>query len=142
MSVSEDQLGGKIGGLLKFRSEVLEPTKNKLGQLAIGFADAFNSQNKLGMDSDGQIGGNIFNLPGYAGLAYKDNVGTGTVTGTFLPGLGKEVPANEFRIVFSNATNFTVEALDSSGNVVTTRPEAPATSYDIGRSWSIYLYLF
>ena len=131
VSVSEDQLGGKIGGLLKFRSEVLEPTKNKLGQLAIGFADAFNSQNKLGMDSDGQIGGNIFNLPGYAGLAYKDNVGTGTVTGTFVPGLGKEVPANEFRIVFSNATNFTVEALDSSGNVVTTRPEAPATSYTL-----------
>ncbi|WP_337841127.1 flagellar hook-associated protein FlgK [Rheinheimera sp.] len=130
-SVDENDIGGKIGGLLKFRSEILEPAQLQLGQLAISFADAFNTQNKLGMDGDGLIGQDIFKLPAFSGLPLSRNTGDGTVAGTFVPTLGKEIPANNFKVVFSNATQFTVQALDSDGNVVSTRPEAPATEYNL-----------
>jgi len=49
-------LGGKIGGLLEFRSQMLEPTQNRLGQLAVSLGDAINKQNRLGMDANGQLG--------------------------------------------------------------------------------------
>lgn len=129
--VNENQIGGKIGGLLAFRSDILEPAQNQLGQLAVSFADAFNKQNKLGMDGDGLIGKDIFTLPDFAGLPYNRNVGNGSVAGSFVPGLGAEIPANNFKIVFSSATQFTVQATDSAGNVIATRPEAPATEYNL-----------
>ena len=52
--------GGKIGGLLEFQGGVASDTINALGRIAIGLAESLNQQNALGIDSDGNIGGNIF----------------------------------------------------------------------------------
>src|SRR5690554_1564286 len=52
-------LGGKIGGMVAYRDEVLEPTQFKLGQLAMGFADALNEQQRLGMDLDNELGSQL-----------------------------------------------------------------------------------
>lgn len=52
--------GGKIGGLLEFQGGVAGETINALGRIALGLADSLNQQNALGIDSDGNIGGNIF----------------------------------------------------------------------------------
>lgn len=118
VNVSESQLGGSIGGLLEFRTEVLEPTQRQLGQLALSFTDAFNTQNKLGMNADGNLGGNIFTLPTFQALPFADNTGAGTITATVAEGQGKNIPANDLRITFTAADAFTVEALDASGNVI------------------------
>jgi len=55
--------GGAIGGLLQFRSESLDTVQNKVGQLALVLADTFNTQHKLGIDFNGNAGGNLFNIP-------------------------------------------------------------------------------
>ncbi|MGI9213032.1 MAG: flagellar hook-associated protein FlgK, partial [Methylococcaceae bacterium] len=52
--------GGDIGGLQKFKREVLDPTTNRLGQMAAGFALAFNSQQRQGIDMNGYTGQNVF----------------------------------------------------------------------------------
>ena len=52
--------GGKIGGLLDFRDEVIPDVLNSLGRIAIGLADSLNRQNALGIDLDGNLGGDIF----------------------------------------------------------------------------------
>jgi flagellar hook-associated protein 1 FlgK len=52
--------GGKLGGLLEFRGGVAGDVVNSLGLIAIGIADSVNQQNALGLDLDGNIGGNIF----------------------------------------------------------------------------------
>lgn len=52
--------GGALGGLNKFRSEILDPTQNELGRIAIGVAKTFNEQHKLGMDLSNQLGENFF----------------------------------------------------------------------------------
>ncbi|MDJ4915864.1 flagellar hook-associated protein FlgK, partial [Salmonella enterica] len=47
---------GSLGGLLTFRSQDLDQTRNTLGQLALAFADAFNAQHTKGYDADGNKG--------------------------------------------------------------------------------------
>ncbi len=52
--------GGELGGLLRFRKEVLNPAMNELGRLAITISESFNDQHKLGMNLNNEIGGNFF----------------------------------------------------------------------------------
>ncbi len=52
--------GGSLGGLLKIRDEFLIPTLEEIGKLAIGYADAYNRQQTLGRDLNGNVGQNLF----------------------------------------------------------------------------------
>ena len=96
--VIEDDLGGSLGGLFKYRNEVLGPTMRDVGQLSVAFADAMNTQNKLGMDLDGQIGGNIFDIPSFRGLAYEDTNGDYIVTAQITEGKGAELTDADYKI--------------------------------------------
>jgi len=98
ISVSEADLGGALGGLFKYRNEVLGPTMRDVGQLSVAFADAMNTQNKLGMDLDGQIGGNIFDIPSFSGLAYEDTNGDYVVTAQISEGKGAELTDADYKI--------------------------------------------
>lgn len=112
-----DLVGGKIGGLLAFREEILVPTQNRLGQLALSMTDALNTQNRLGMDLNGKIGGNLFTLPVSSGFALSDNTGTGNVDVTIEPGQGGSLPPNDFLLTVE-AGSVRIQALDSAGKVV------------------------
>ena len=52
--------GGELGGITKFRKEVLDPAQNELGRIAIGIATSFNKQHHLGMDLNNKLGGDFF----------------------------------------------------------------------------------
>lgn len=54
--------GGSLGGYLAFRSGALDGAQNGLGRIAIGLAQTFNDQHRLGQDLNGAIGGNFFNV--------------------------------------------------------------------------------
>lgn len=56
--------GGKLGGLLEFRSNSLDIAENSLGRVAIGLAMTFNAQHRLGQDQTGAMGGDFFKVPG------------------------------------------------------------------------------
>lgn len=112
-----DLVGGKIGGLLSFREEILVPTQNRLGQLALSMTDALNTQNRLGMDLNGKIGGNLFTLPVSSGFALSDNTGTGNVDVTIEPGQGGSLPPNDFLLTVE-AGGVRIQALDSAGKVI------------------------
>ncbi|MEN8179483.1 MAG: flagellar hook-associated protein FlgK [Pseudomonadota bacterium] len=59
--VITDQLsGGQIGGLLRFRNEILDPAQNQVGLVAMGLATNLNNQHQLGLDLDGLPGSNLF----------------------------------------------------------------------------------
>ncbi|MCA1929469.1 flagellar hook-associated protein FlgK, partial [Rheinheimera sp.] len=118
INVSETDLGGKIGASLEFRTKVLDPAQRELGQLALSFTDAFNTQNRLGMNADGNLGGDLFVLPGFTALPFSSNTGNGAITASVAAGQGKNIPPNDIRITFTAVDAFTVEALDASGNVI------------------------
>jgi flagellar hook-associated protein 1 FlgK len=52
--------GGQLGGLLSFRDEVLFPSLNELGRIALTMADQFNVQQQQGIDLDGDYGQRMF----------------------------------------------------------------------------------
>lgn len=52
--------GGRLGGLLQVREELIDPIFNELGRMATVLADTFNDQHQLGMDLNNQIGGLFF----------------------------------------------------------------------------------
>ena len=98
LRIQESDLGGALGGLFGYRNEVLGPTMRDVGQLSIAFADAMNEQNKLGMDLDGQLGSNIFDIPSFRGLAYADTNGDYVVTAQVTEGMGAELTDADYKI--------------------------------------------
>lgn len=51
--------GGKLGGLLDTRAQLIAPTRRELGRLAAAFTAAINSQQHAGMDLTGALGGDL-----------------------------------------------------------------------------------
>ncbi|WP_033135434.1 FlgK family flagellar hook-associated protein [Aeromonas finlandensis] len=138
--IDHDTFGGAMGGLFKARSD-LEPTKRELGQLSVAMADAMNQQNRLGMDLDNEIGGDIFTLPTSKGLPYGNNTGTVGANVSFVPGKGTSVTPFDYEVQFSSATGYEVFSLDKSGNrtSVSTGTMPPATFELPGHGISIDL---
>jgi len=57
----DDQIqGGKLGGLRRFDHEALRPAFDELGRLAIALSASMNHQHEIGMDLEGDLGGNFF----------------------------------------------------------------------------------
>ena len=71
--------GGTVGGLLTFRSQMLDPAVSQLGQVAIGLASAVNAQQASGMDLNGAVGGPLFSVGGVQTLPSSANTGSATV---------------------------------------------------------------
>ncbi|HEF0097625.1 TPA: flagellar hook-associated protein FlgK [Citrobacter youngae] len=89
---------GSLGGLLTFRSQELDQTRNTLGQLALAFADAFNTQHKEGFDANGDPGKNFFDIGGPAVLSNTKNKGTGALDIKMTD--SSSVQATDYKITF------------------------------------------
>ena len=61
--------GGELGGLIRYRSEVLDPTLNSLGRLALAVGEQVNAQLGQGLDLKGQVGAALFASPNDPALA-------------------------------------------------------------------------
>ncbi|WP_313522530.1 flagellar hook-associated protein FlgK [Stutzerimonas kunmingensis] len=52
--------GGELGGLIRYREEVLDSTMNSLGRLSLAVSDQVNTQLGQGLDLKGQVGSALF----------------------------------------------------------------------------------
>lgn len=59
-SITNELTGGALGGVLKFREEILAESFNSLGRIATVLTDTINEQHQLGMDLEGNFGGLFF----------------------------------------------------------------------------------
>ncbi|MEG1422943.1 flagellar hook-associated protein FlgK [Citrobacter sp.] len=89
---------GSLGGLLTFRSQELDQTRNTLGQLALAFADAFNTQHKEGFDANGDQGKDFFAIGSPSVLSNAKNTGTGSLTAKVTD--SSAVQATDYKIAF------------------------------------------
>jgi flagellar hook-associated protein 1 len=79
--VSSQVSGGTLGALLNYRSTVLEPAQNALGQSAIALASSVNGQQAQGLNLNGQQGQAIFSVSSPTVLpSSKNSTGGATVT--------------------------------------------------------------
>ena len=119
LEVDTSKLKGKIGGLLAFRDDILVPAQNQIGQMGLALADAFNEQNKLGMDASGKLGGDIFNIPTVSAYVYQANTGSATMTATVEAGKGSELPASDFLITYTgNPNEVSIQPIDNKGEFI------------------------
>ncbi|WP_372963964.1 flagellar hook-associated protein FlgK [Marinobacter sp.] len=58
--IDEQIQGGKLGGLKRFDQEALKPAFDELGRLAVTISASINHQHQIGMDLEGDLGGNFF----------------------------------------------------------------------------------
>ncbi len=116
LEIDPTKLKGKIGGLLAFRDDILVPAQNQIGQMGIALADSFNQQNRLGMDANGELGGDIFEIPTVSAFVYQANTGTANMSATVEAGKGSELPASDFVITYTgNPNEVSIQPIDNKG---------------------------
>jgi len=74
--------GGTIGGLLQFRSTMLDGARNALGRVAVAVGTLFNDQHASGLDLNGQFGGQFFSIGDVRTLPSTSNAGSAAVSVT------------------------------------------------------------
>ena len=79
-NISSFLTGGEIQGVLDFRDKVLEPTRDQLGLLTLGLTDTFNAQHQLGVDLNGNAGGDFFTPTTVSARNSSNNTGTAVPT--------------------------------------------------------------
>lgn len=131
IDITSQVTGGQLGGLLQFRSQLLEPAINILGKVAIGVAETLNDQHALGMDLNNELGGLFFtdfNDPAIAArrvVAQSGYAGPGSFS-VDISDAGALTDSNY--LLSLNAGTYTVTRL-SDNTVINSfaAPAAPAT---------------
>lgn len=117
--------GGSLSGLMRFQNEDLTEAQNLLGRMAVSITTVINAQHKLGLDLDGEPGGDLFTpiaMPD--GTAFANNAGSA--------GIGisvadpSQLRASDYRVTFTSPTTYTVTRL-SDGATPAVDPGPPPT---------------
>nr|WP_059391443.1 flagellar hook-associated protein FlgK [Pseudomonas toyotomiensis] len=123
--------GGEMGGLLRYREDVLDTSLNAVGRLALSVADQVNRQLGQGLDLNGQFGNELFrsiNDPALLSQRSLARVGNSdpnanlnvTLTDT------SRLTTSDYEVQFTSATEYVIRRT-SDGTLF---PPTPAT-FDI-----------
>ena len=82
MDITNAVSGGTVGGLLQFRSEMLDPVRNTIGQAAVTLATLVNNQQAEGLDLRGQPGADMFAIGAVGVLSSTLNAGSASLAVT------------------------------------------------------------
>ncbi|MGS2720395.1 flagellar hook-associated protein FlgK [Paraglaciecola aestuariivivens] len=126
LNIKETDLGGRLGGLFRYRDEVLETSRRELGQIALALTESVNTVNRQGMDLDQQLGSNLFALPTFTGLNFPGNSSPSSiVTGRVSEGAASQITSSDYEIIIDSVTggapptlDITVNALNPDGSPV------------------------
>ncbi|KJU78291.1 flagellar hook-associated protein FlgK [Pseudomonas sp. MDMC216] len=123
--------GGEMGGLLRYREDVLDTSLNAVGRLALSVADQINRQLGQGLDLNGQFGNELFrsiNDPALLSQRSLARIGNSdpnanlnvTLTDT------SRLTTSDYEVQFTSATEYVIRRT-SDGTLF---PPTPAT-FDI-----------
>jgi flagellar hook-associated protein 1 FlgK len=126
--------GGELGGLIRYREEVLDSTMNSLGRLALAVSDQVNTQLGQGLDLRGNVGAALFGnynsdaLMGLRATPFSDNP---SLNGATPADAGLRVTdtsvltASDYRLEF-NGTSYSARRLSDGAPIqVTSNGETP-----------------
>ncbi|MBD9456790.1 flagellar hook-associated protein FlgK [Pseudomonas sp. PDM05] len=127
--------GGSIGGLLRYRSDVLTPAINDLGRIATVTSDVINSQLGQGLDLNGEFGAAMFkDINSVASIAQRSvasasNTGDGGLNVTIKD--SSKLTNFDYKVTFTAADKYSVVRSDGKamGNF-TLDPTQPAPVID------------
>ncbi len=99
--ISSQLSGGELQGVIDFRSRVLDPAVSELGRVALGMTELVNAQHRLGIDLNGQLGGDFFSPLSSSPIPSGDNTGAATVSVTI--DNVSDLEASDYLLVFDGA---------------------------------------
>lgn len=126
----ENFTGGQIGGLMTFRRETLDRAQNQLGQMAVAMAVGFNAQHRLGVDLNGDQGGDFFSVGAPLAFSSSKNSSAASLTAEYDPTKINELNIVDYDVVHS-AGAYTVTRRDT-GAVVDGNYDAVAGTLSFG----------
>lgn len=134
--IAESSLpGGRLGGLMEFRSKTLDVAQNSLGRVAIGLASTFNAQHKLGQDLNDQPGGDFFTLATITPTPSNANIGNAQLTASITN--PSALTTSDYQVQF-DGTNYKLTRLsDNTALSVSTLAAAQTAASNEGFSFSI-----
>ncbi|QJQ00735.1 flagellar hook protein FlgK [Herbaspirillum rubrisubalbicans] len=116
--------GGSLGGLLRYRTETLDPTQNALGRIAIAMGTAFNQQQQLGLDQNGNPGTNMFNISSPNLIGYPTNTGTTDLKAVITD--PSSLSTSDYTLTY-DGTNYTFTRLSDNTKTVKAATDFPVT---------------
>ncbi|TXI73738.1 MAG: flagellar hook-associated protein FlgK [Limnohabitans sp.] len=127
ITLDENTLGGgEVAGLLRFQNSDLVEGRNLLGRLTLAISTEMNAQHRLGLDLDGNFGGDLFtqidiNTPqNVLGAALNQTSANLTLAITD----ASQFAASDYEITFNSATDGTITR--KSDGVIVNFPQSPA----------------
>ncbi len=118
VEISGQLSGGIIGGALDYRDRVLGPAQNALGRVAIALSSDFNAQNQLGLDLQGNMGTEFFQVPSGVVNASLNNTGSGALGINLVN--SDNLTISDYRLTYNGSNNYTLRRLsdDQSTNLI------------------------
>lgn len=136
MDVTSSLTGGQIGGLLRYREEVLDTTLNDLGRLALVVSDQVNSQLGQGLDLNADLGAMMFGdindptLQQQRSLAQTGNSDASANLSVSIEDTS-QLSTSDYEVTFTSATEYSVRRLsDGQGMGTFDLTDTPAPVID------------
>lgn len=114
--------GGEMGGLLRYRDDVLTPAVNGLGRIAMVVADQVNKQLGQGLDQNGNFGSALFNdINSLKAISQRsiangnNNPASGNLNVTIKD--TSKLAASDYQVTFTSATGYSVRRLSDNSDM-------------------------
>ena len=128
VALDENNLGGgAVSGLLRFQNNDLAEGRNLLGRLTLAVTTSMNDQHKLGLDLDGNVGGNLFTPTDLSTTSNIYQV-VGQASAASLSMAISDVTqfaASDYELTFTSPTNISIKR--TSDSLVRTFTASPIT---------------
>ena len=116
--------GGEMGGLLRYRDDVLTPAINGLGRIAMVVADQVNKQLGQGLDQSGNFGSSLFNdINSAVAIAQRSiaNASNNSASGNLDVTIKdtSKLAASDYQVTFTSATGYSVRRLSDNSEMGT-----------------------
>jgi flagellar hook-associated protein 1 FlgK len=128
VSLDENNLGGgQVSGLLRFQNNDLAEGRNLLGRLTLAVTTSINGQHKLGLDLDGNVGGNLFTPTDLSTTSNIYQVVGQTSAASLSMAISDvtQFAASDYELTFTSPTNISIKR--TSDSLVRTFTASPIT---------------
>lgn len=104
--------GGSLGGVLRYRSEILDPAMNELGRIAVELGTFMNDQHRSGITLSGSAGQDLFAVA--APAIFADTANSGSISVAFDD--VSKLAASDYQLQF-DGSSWSLSRLDTGQSV-------------------------
>ncbi|ALI02993.1 flagellar hook-associated protein FlgK [Pseudomonas sp. FW306-02-F02-AA] len=119
LDITSAVTGGEMGGLLRYRDDVLAPATNALGRIAMVVSDQVNRQLGQGLDQNGEFGAALFsNINSATAISQRsiassnNNPASGNLNVTIQD--TSKLSTSDYQVTFTSATGYSVKRLSDN----------------------------